>query len=115
MRYRALDGNGDMTFGASQANFHANTPEGVAQAVVTRLALLLEEWFLDSTEGTPWRTEILGPRTRPTYDAAIRARILGTQGVTAITAYASQLAGRDLGVQATIDTIYGPAPVSTVL
>lgn len=115
MRYRALDKNGDATFGASQTNFLVNSPAAVAQAVLTRLKLLKGEYFLDATAGTPWSTEVIGVRTRPTYDQAIRTRILGTQGVTGIGNYSSSLAGRALTVTATIDTIYGAAVLSTVL
>lgn len=115
MRYRALDTSGDMQFGQSQRNFLIDSPEAVAQAALTRLRLIRGEWFLDNTEGTPWSTEILGVRTRPTYDRAIRDRISGTQGVKSILSYSSSLTGRALTVQAKIDTIYGPAAISEVL
>lgn len=115
MRYRALDQNGDATFGASQQNFLINTPEAVAQGVRTRLGLLRGEWFLDKTEGMPWSTEVIGVRTRPTYDRAIRDRILGSQGVTSIISYSSQVVERSLRVQVRIDTIYGPIDLEEVL
>lgn len=115
MRYRRLDASGDMTFGQSQANFLTNTPEGVGQAVMTRLLLARGEWFLDDTEGTPYRTEILGVNKRPTYDRAIRRRILGSQGVKSILSYSSSLDGRALSVSAEIDTIYGQTTVTGVL
>lgn len=116
MRYRALDAAGDMTFGASQVNFLVNSPETVAQAVLTRLRLLKGEWFLDNTAGTPWSTEILGVRTRPTYDRAIRDRISGTQGVVSILSYSSSLVGRRLTVTAKVANVYGdPITISEVL
>ncbi len=115
MRYRALDADGDMTFGLGPRNFLVNTPEAVAQAVMTRLRLLAGEWFLDSEEGTPYTTQILGRNTEATYDQAIRERILDTQGVTALASYSSSLVGRRLSVDATIDTIYGQATLSEVL
>jgi hypothetical protein len=115
MRYRALDADGDMQFGQSQNDFLINSPAAVAQAVLTRLRLIQGEWYLDNTEGTPWSTEILGVRTRPTYDRALRDRISGTQGVKSILEYSSNLDGRRLTVQARIDTIYGEAVISEVL
>lgn len=115
MRYRALDAAGDMTFGQGSRDFLTNTPEAVAQAVMTRLRLLTGEWFLDSDEGTPYATQILGRNTEPTYDQAIRERILDTQGVTALVSYSSSLVGRKLSVDATIDTVYGQATLSEVL
>lgn len=113
MRYRALDADGDMAFGSGQANFLINSSEAVAQSVLTRLQLHRGEWFLDTKDGLPLR-EVLGSGTRPTYDNAIRKRILGTTGVTQITSYSSTLIDRRLTVQASLDTVYGPITVKTV-
>ena len=112
MRYRKLDSSGDYSFGASQANFWRDVPDGVAQAVKTRLALNLGEFFLDLEEGTPWNTRVLGTDTSSVYDMTIRARILGTQGVASLISYASQKDPntRRLGIQAVVDTIFGPLP-----
>lgn len=115
MRYRALDADGDYTFGQSAANFFVNNVAGIAQSVLTRLKLLQGEWFLDVTEGTPYSTLILGKGTRATYDQAIKARILGTTGVTAITQYSSDLNNRALSIRATLATIYGPLIIVTPL
>ena len=108
MRYRALSPTGDFTFGNSSANFLVNSPAAVAQAVKTRLGLATGEWFLDTTDGTPYSTAILGTGAQGRYDSAIQDRILGTPGVTAITNYYSGLnSKRQLVVQCTIDTQYG--------
>lgn len=114
MRYRTLK-NGDMTFGSGGANFLVNNPDAVAQAVLTRLKLVEGEWFLDTTEGTPYKTQILGYGTKGHYDPAIRDRILGTEGVRSILSYSSSVINRRLTVNATIDTIYGATPLSAVL
>lgn len=112
MRYRKLDADGDYVFGGQQADFYKDVPEAVAQAVLTRLRLYRGEWFLDITEGTPL-DQIIGKYTAGTYDAAIRQRILGTQGVTALAAYSSDFNPdtRKLSVSATITTQYGGDPV----
>lgn len=113
MRYRALDADGDYTFGQGQAEFLVDTPETVGQAVLTRLALWTGEWFLDLLEGTPYSTQVLGENTKPTYDQAIQERIIETPGVTAITEYASLLQGRALSITATISTLYGSTTIQT--
>lgn len=116
MIYRALDSDGDYALG-SRGAFLRDQPEAVVQAVVTRLRLLAGEWFLDLAEGTPYTPAVLGKHTADSYDLAIRARILGTEGVTRITAYESGFDGesRRLTVTARIDTIYGPTELQEVL
>lgn len=112
MRYRKLNPNGnDYSFGQSQGNFLRNTPDCVAQAVLTRLYLWKGDFFLNLDEGIDWQSRVLGTGTQGMYDMTIRDRILGTQGVLGILAYDSQRNGdvRSLGVQVTIDTIYGSA------
>lgn len=54
MRYRREDADGDYTFGSGDDTWLINSPEAVAQAVKTRFELWYGQWFLDTTEGTPW-------------------------------------------------------------
>lgn len=117
MRYRKLDANGDYTFGGSDNDFLVNSPDAVAQAVLTRLKLFQGEWFVDTTAGMPWNTEVIGKYTSNTRDAAIRNCILGTTGVSEITAYSSSYDTdpRELTVTATITTIYGSTTIQTTL
>lgn len=117
MRYRKLDAGGDYSFGNGSADFYVNSPEAVAQAVLTRLELFKGEWFLDTTDGTPWSTEVLGEGTRGTYDMAIRNRILGTPGVNQIDSYDSTFDAdtRKLSVTCTITTAYGQTTISETL
>lgn len=116
MRYRKLI-NGDYAFGqvaTPNPEFWVNQPEGVAQAVQTRLNLLAGEWFLNNQTGTPFNTSILGKGTLPLYDAAIKARIANTIGVSAITAYSSSFnsVSRSIVVNVTILTSYSQQTVS---
>jgi len=117
MRYRALDVNGDYTLGQGSANFLVNSHEAVGQLILTRLKLFTGEWFLDTTEGTPYYQNILGKGTQGSYDLAIQARVLDTQGVAAIVSYTSILntTTRSLSVELTVDTIYGLTTISGVL
>lgn len=116
MRYRTLSPSGDYVFGAGPSEFLVNTPETVAQAVSTRMRLFTNEWFLDTEEGLPLSTKILGAGTQSQYDQAIQERILGTQGVISITEYASLLdQNRNLTVSALIETLYGPTTIQQVL
>ena len=117
MRYRQLDAAGDYQLGGAAA-FLVNSPETVAQAVLTRLNLSQGEWFIDVTDGTPWMQDILGKRKQGRNpDAAIKQRILGTPGVNSLTAYSSSYDGvtRKLNVTAMLDTIYGAATITETL
>ena len=115
MRVRKQDANGDKVWGHGQADFWRDQPEAVAQLVQTRLGLWLGQWFLFSTDGTPYQTKILGKRTEATRDPLLQARILQTPGVQAIKQYSSAL-NRDTrawSVRGLIDTIYGRVPFTT--
>jgi len=103
---------GDMIFGSGN-DFYVNSPEGVAQCVLTALRLLQGEWFLNLLAGLPLSTEILGYGTASTYDPAIKAVILGVEGVTEIVSYSSVVENRKLivsGVQ--VMTLYSEQPVA---
>jgi hypothetical protein len=118
MRYRVLSQpNNDYTFGLGPQNFLVNSPSTVAQAVLTSLKLFQGEWFLNLNAGVPWNTQVLGYGTQAIYDSAIRAAILGVQGVLSIASYASSLntKTRLLTVAATINTAFGKTSVNTTL
>lgn len=109
-----LDANGDYTFGQGSANFWIDSPQGVAQSVLTRLLLWEGEWFLDQTSGTPYSQEILGYGTKSLYDLAIRARVLATDGVTEIVSYSSSVnpVNRQLTVEMEIMTQFSTQSVT---
>jgi hypothetical protein len=108
MLIRKLDANGDMTFGFGAGNFMVNSPEAVAQAVSTRLKLFQGEWFTDITAGVPYETKVIGFNNVHHFNFVIKEAILGTTGVTGISAYYSFIDQfRNVTINATIDTLYG--------
>ncbi len=117
MIYRKLSGSGDYVFGLGPGNFYKDSPEAVAQAVLTRLKLFQGEWFLDLTRGTPYESQILGTGKATLYDSAIQAVILETPGVTGLASYSSGVdqVTRALYINCTIDTLYGTTPLVTTL
>ncbi len=110
MRYRILSADDDYTFGGGQLDFYRDVPAAVGQAAKTRLLLWLGEWFLNTAEGTPYLTGILGKHPKSTADATIRNRVINTQGIVSIENYVSTIDPdvRSLSVQMDIKTIYGP-------
>jgi hypothetical protein len=115
MRYRRLDENGDMTFGQSQGNFFINQPEAVAQLVMTRLRLDLGAWFYDMSDGTAWKTAVLGERTQQTRDIIVIDRVRNTEGMEQIDSYGSRMDPdeRTWDAAMQITTVFGPIAVVT--
>jgi hypothetical protein len=114
MRVRKIDPVSGRVFGGGQSSFFVDSPDGVAQCVRTRLGLWQGQWFLNLPDGMPWQTEVLGKYTDATRDIAIKARILGTPGVTSIVSYSMSLDrfSRQLTGSVTVDTAYGQATIT---
>jgi hypothetical protein len=114
MRYRPLDPNGDYTINVP---FLYNSPACVAQAVQTRMLLYLGEWFLDTSDGTPWFQNILGRQYNSDPDIYVKQRITGTPNVTSIASFTSALNHpiRSYTVTVTINTAYGQATTTVTV
>lgn len=113
MRYRKLSPDGDYVFGNGQLDFYRDVPEAVAQAVKTRLELWLGEWFLNIEDGTPYMQGVLGKHSKTSADNTIQQRALGTQGLTDLSDYESEVDPdtRRMTASFNIDTLYGPTAV----
>jgi hypothetical protein len=120
-----MDANGDMQFGHGSGDFWFNQVEGVGQSIATRLQLFRGEWFLDTSEGTPWggfplneavvaQGEILGEHTAFARDMALRSRVVQTYGVLAIVDYSSSgdPNTRSFSASMTVETIFGSLALS---
>ena len=117
MKYRRLDANGDMVLGGGLAAFIVDSPEGVAQAIKTRLKLWAGEWFLDTSEGTPWAQAVVGKGDIARAGYALRSRILGTRGVQSLDffSYTVNTETRSLSLTAEVTTSYGAVIISEVI
>lgn len=115
MQYRREDADGDYTFGRGDDTWLTNSPEAVAQAIKTRFELWYGQWFLDTTEGTPWMQSVLGKQRPEVYNLAIRQRILETAGVSSITAFDTTVntSTRRVTFTATVETLYGTTTVTS--
>ena len=117
MRYRKLDENGDFSAGHGSADFFVDQPEAVGQSVLTRLRLWSGEWFLDTDEGTPYSTQVLGAHRRQAAGPAIKMRVASTEGVTSVNNFGADYDGdaRALTVTAEVDTVYGETQIEGVI
>lgn len=113
MKVRALSDTNDWQFGYPSSQFLVNTPAAVAQTILCRLRLLQGEWILDTTQGTPYSTQILGKHAQAAADLAFREVILDTLGVVSIDAFSSTLdaSTRIYSMSCTVTTLYGTTDV----
>ena len=98
-----------MSFGAGIADY-AIEAEACAQAVTTRLLLLMGEWFLDTGSGVPYLNDIMiRPANMPVVESIIKKTIIETEGVATLTDFRMSVDRntRRLAIQATVTTIYG--------
>lgn len=115
MRYRRETPDGDYTFGQGDDTFLTDSPEAVAQAIKTRLALWQGDWFLDRREGAPVRQALLGKPPSELYSLLLRDRILKTPGVKSVLALSVQKEAqqRQLRYAVTVETHFGTTTVKS--
>lgn len=83
MRVRALDSNGDWTFGAGQ-NDYLTANAAVAQTIACRLLSFLGDCFFATNAGIDWFSFLGGSKSQLALELAINATILNTANVTGI-------------------------------
>jgi hypothetical protein len=97
MKYRALDFNGDYSFGKGMQNFLVDA-DAIGQAIKTNLLLLQGEWWEDTSNGLPLFRNILEqsgtPERLAATDLLIKTRILNTKGVAEIQSFKSSYSNR---------------------
>ena len=110
MRYRRLTSNGDYVFGQGGLDYLSDA-DAAAQAVQTKLKLLLGEWWEDTQDGLPLFQQILLQRATQegiqTVDLLIKQRILEVAEVTNIQIIKSGVKDRQYQADVVIETIYG--------
>lgn len=106
MRVRALDGNGDFTYGKGRNNYLKDNA-AIAQNIDTRLSSFLGDCFFDLGAGIDWFT-FLGSKDQAGLNLAISTVILNTDGVTGILQLRTELdpATRDFSIQYDVLTTY---------
>lgn len=106
MKVRALDSNGDWTFGKGQ-NDYLSGNRAVSQKIKTRLMSFLGDCFFDLGAGVDWFT-YLGSKDQLALNLAISAVILNTTDVTGIQQLSAVLepSNRKFTVQYRVQTVY---------
>lgn len=106
MIVRAIDTNGDWTYGQGLNNYLTSN-DAIAQEIYTNLNCFLGDCFSDITRGVDW-WNLLGSKNPVGLNLAVNAVILNTEGVTGIQQILIDLdPTRNLTLEYTVTTIYG--------
>lgn len=110
MHYRRLTATGDYVFGQGSLDYLSDA-DAAAQAVQTKLKLLLGEWWEDTQDGLPLFQQILLQRATTegiqTVDLLVKQRILDVAEVTNVQIIGSGVKDRQYQAEVVIETIYG--------
>lgn len=108
MIVRALDANGDWTFGKGR-NDYKSGKKALEQNIQTRLKSFLGDCFFDATAGIDW-FNLLGGKSIPAINIAVAACLTNTLNVTGINQVSSVLdpVTRLLTISYNVQTTYGP-------
>lgn len=82
MIVRALDNNGDWTFGSGKGNYLSGVA-AIGQSIQTRISTFLGECFFSLNSGIDWYN-LLGSKNQYGINLALGATILNTEGVTSV-------------------------------
>lgn len=107
MIVRALDDNGDWTFGKGINDYKKNK-DATAQSIGTRLNSFLSDCFFNLTGGLDW-FNLLGAKDQVALNLATSASILNTPNVIAIQQILIDLSNQlNLTIKYNVSTVYGP-------
>jgi len=101
-----LDANEDLALEEGDFVLVAGA-EGIASDLKARLQTFLGEWFLDTSIGLPYFTEIFGKTPVPRLETIFREQILATPGVASIEVLRLQKSGRTLTLTFRVLTDFG--------
>lgn len=102
---RALNNNGDWTFGRGKSSYLKND-SSVKQNLETRLLEYKDDWFNNEDKGIDYNYYLSSKGTREDLENAIRFTILETEDVVEITSFYTEFQGRQLTIVFEAKTIY---------
>lgn len=105
MIIRALDTNGDWTFGQGKQNYLSGQ-QAIAQNIKTRLLSFLGNCPWDMTAGIDWITLLGKTNTMTQIQLNVRSIILQSYGVLRINSLSVSFTNRQLSLSFNIDTIF---------
>jgi len=108
MRVRALDINGDWTFGKGQNDYKTGL-DALIQEIQTKVLCFLGDCFFDLATGLDWFS-LLGGKDQVALNLAVSARILNVEGVTGVKNVSVNLesTSRNITVTYQVQSVFGP-------
>lgn len=114
MRIRALDADGDWTFGKGKNNYLSGN-DGIGLNIATRIRSWLNDCFFDMKAGVDWLNRLGLKNQKELLEADLRRIINQSFGVVSIVTFSINItAQRRVLVQYTVQTIYDSAYTASV-
>tara|TARA_R110000782_G_scaffold54444_1_gene115129 strand:+ start:193 stop:540 length:348 start_codon:yes stop_codon:yes gene_type:complete len=104
MIIRALDADGDWTFGKGLSNYASNNA-GIEQNIKTRYNEWVGDCFFNSEAGIDWSNR-LGYGSKDVLENDIKSLIAKSYGVVSVESLSSQLVGRKFTASYSVKTIF---------
>ena len=105
MIIRALDKNGDATFGQGKQNFLSGQ-NAIAENIQTNLYCFLRDCYFDIQKGIDWLRFFSVPTTAQEITLSVKGVILLCFGVTSINSISVSVADRKINISMNINTIF---------
>jgi len=108
MIFRALDSNGDWTFGHGKNNFLSGNA-AIGLNIKTRLLSWVGDCFFSMNSGVDWVNRLGSKNQRTLLEGDIKRIIIASYGVTGITSFATVLNVRAFTANYSVNTIFSKA------
>lgn len=102
---RALDQNGDITFGSGQQNYLTGQA-AIAQNIKTRILCFLNNCVWDMQAGIDWFSYLKQSANAAQVELAVKAQILQSYGVTSVNQVSVNVKARNITLSYNINTIF---------
>jgi len=105
MIIRALDENGDWTFGRGKSDYKQDQ-EALKQNIDTKLKEWVGDCFFNQNAGINWQTRLAAGNQKDRLEQEISSLILKVDGVVNVALLTVEVANRKFTVNYEIETIY---------
>jgi len=113
MIFRAVDSNGDWTFGQGLSNYLTNE-QAINANIATAIKSFYNDAFWNTTFGIDWINLLGTKNTQATIQLQTTNLLANAYGVVKVNSVSTNLTGRFLTLTYNINTIYSTAVINSV-